>query len=216
MLIPPMRLPTPTRRSQFGIQSAVLGELPDTGLIRLFTHMSMTHDPRAAKNMVPDKVWHAIPADPEIEKLERQRQMLKEGRYRINSKDTETEVRDLTEDVEEEGLNPTVSLRVAERSCLAQILWNQPADLGSDDLFYRRIQATELMTALCLKWETKKRDQRRVRMQAHTRIEEESPRPDPSPLLMYKTQCPFALGQGLVPPGENGSIQPAGCHVRPL
>ncbi|KAI0414731.1 FluG domain-containing protein [Xylaria grammica] len=163
----------------------------------------MTRDPRAAKNMVPDKVWHAIPEDPEIEKLERQRQMLKEGRYRINGKDAEAEIRDLSKrigtagDVEEEDLNPTVSLHVAERSCLAEILWNQLADLGSDDLFYRRIQATELMTALCLKRETKKRDQRRVRMQAHTRIEEGSPRPDPSPLLMYKTQCPFALGRGL-------------------
>ncbi|KAI6080814.1 FluG domain-containing protein [Hypoxylon rubiginosum] len=215
---------------QFDIQNAVLEEPSDAGLIRLFTHMSMTRDPRAAKNMVPDELWHILPADPEIEELERQRQTLKEGQYRINGKDNEVEIRDLSKkirskraqwekdvqrqfreyyfynrptwdiekqaagDVDEEYINPTISLHITERSRLASILCNQPADLKSDELFRLRIQATDLMTALCHKRETKRREQRRAKMQTHLQTEEGFPRSDSFPLLMLKTQCPLCIG----------------------
>ncbi|KAI9861113.1 MAG: hypothetical protein M1813_005542 [Trichoglossum hirsutum] len=55
------------------------------------------------------------------------------------------------------------------------------------------VEAAELMTALCDKRETAK--QRRIRQrQAAVPVKEESPPPDPFPLLMGKTQCPRCIG----------------------
>ncbi|XP_044724710.1 FluG domain-containing protein [Hirsutella rhossiliensis] len=55
---------------QFHLERVVAGEPIDDCLIDLFTHMSLTRDPQARRDMVPDEVWRDMGADPEILDLE--------------------------------------------------------------------------------------------------------------------------------------------------
>jgi hypothetical protein len=222
---------------QFHLQNAFLDEPTEDGLIKLFTHISLTRDPRASKNMVPAEVWRDLPPDPEIIQLEERRAALKGGHYRIRGQNREQEIRKLTREIAskraqrtksvqreyrkyyfynrptwdiemeargedaEEYTEPSINLNIPERARLAEILVNQPADLSYDKLLDLRIQVAELMTALCWKTETVKRDYIRRRAQAEISIKEESPEPDIFPLLMERTQCPRCIGN------EGQSIQ---------
>ena len=42
---------------EFHLERVVAGEPTDDSLIDLFTHMSLTRDPEARRDMVPDEVW---------------------------------------------------------------------------------------------------------------------------------------------------------------
>lgn len=215
---------------QFHLQNAFLEEPTEDGLIKLFTHISLTRDPLASKDMVPDEVWRSLPPDPEIVQLEERRAYLKGGQYRIRGQNREQEIRSLTKaiankraqrtraiqreyreyyfyhrptwDIEkeargedaEEYAEPTINLCIPERARLADILVNQPEGLSYDKLLDLRIQAAELMTALCLKQETVKRDYIRRRAATSIQVKEESPAPDIFPLLMQRTQCPRCIG----------------------
>ncbi|KAK4108882.1 hypothetical protein N656DRAFT_792137 [Canariomyces notabilis] len=95
---------------------------------------------------------------------------------------------------EEEYVEPAVELQITKRAKLAEILCNQPDNLSSAELLELRIQAAELMVALCDKRETRKRDRIRRRVRADGAVKEESPGPDPFPLLMSKKQCPRCIG----------------------
>ena len=95
---------------------------------------------------------------------------------------------------EEEYVEPVIDLQIAERAQLAEILCNQPDDLSSSELLELRIQAAELMVALCGKRETVKRNRIRRRVRADVTVKEESPGPDPFPLLMDRKQCPHCIG----------------------
>ena len=99
---------------------------------------------------------------------------------------------------EEEYVEPAVDLQIPERAQLAEILCNQPDNLSSAELLELRIQAAELMVILCGKREPARPDRirRRARaeVQADVTVKEESPRPDPFPLLMDRKQCPRCIG----------------------
>ncbi|KAK3693261.1 hypothetical protein B0T22DRAFT_496122 [Podospora appendiculata] len=97
---------------------------------------------------------------------------------------------------EEEYVEPAIDLQIPERAQLAEILCNQPDNLSSAELLELRIQATELMVILCGKQETVRPDRirRRVQAQADVAVKEESPGPDPFPLLMDRKQCPRCIG----------------------
>lgn len=215
---------------QFDLQNAFLDEPTEDGLIKLFTHISLTRDPRASRDMVPEEVWRDLPPDPEIVQLEKQRADLKGGLYRIGGHPKEHEIRSLTRliarkraqrtktiqqeyrdyyfynrptwdiemeargEVAEEYLEPTINLCIPERARLAEILVNQPEKLSYKQLLDLRIQATELMTALCGKQETAKRDYIRQRAVADVLVKEEFPEQDIFPLLMQRTQCPRCIG----------------------
>ena len=61
--------------------------------------MSLTRDPEARQDMVPDEVWQGLEPDPEISDLEAQRDKLKNGRYRIRGTKHEDKVRERTKTV---------------------------------------------------------------------------------------------------------------------
>ena len=81
------------------------------------------------------------------------------------------------------------------RAQLAEILCNQPDNLTSIELLKLRIQATELMVILCGEREAPRPGtRRRGQTQANVTVKEESPSPDPFPLLMDRKQCPRYIG----------------------
>ncbi|KAH7176073.1 hypothetical protein EDB81DRAFT_897108 [Dactylonectria macrodidyma] len=61
------------------------------------------------------------------------------------------------------------------------------------DAFQLRVEAAEVVTALCTKRETAKRKHIEQRTQADALIKEESPEPAQFPLQMKKTQCPRCI-----------------------
>ncbi|KAI1026560.1 hypothetical protein LB503_013368 [Fusarium chuoi] len=82
--------------ANFDLQNAFLEEEKESQLFRLFAHVSLTRDPRATADMVPDEVWANLAPDPEIVELEEQRAQLKRGKYRIEGHEKEDEIRQLT------------------------------------------------------------------------------------------------------------------------
>ncbi|KAB5526432.1 hypothetical protein GE09DRAFT_1151480 [Coniochaeta sp. 2T2.1] len=94
----------------------------------------------------------------------------------------------------QEYVEPAIDLQIPERAALAKILCNQPEGLSSTALLALRIQAGELMSILCDKRETIKRDRIRQRALADVMVKEESPESDTFPLLMQRTQCPLCIG----------------------
>lgn len=91
-----------------------------------------------------------------------------------------------------EYVTPAIELHIAERAELAELLVNQPEDLGDEGLLRLHIRAAELMTTLSDRRETAKR--RRILQKAQADVKEESPGPDLFPLLMERTQCPRYIG----------------------
>ena len=84
---------------QFDLQNTVLEEEREDQLYKLFAHVSLTRDPRATRDMVPEEVWANAKPDPEIVALEERRAQLKNGRYRVQGLECEAEVRELTEKI---------------------------------------------------------------------------------------------------------------------
>ncbi|PCD28577.1 hypothetical protein AU210_011136 [Fusarium oxysporum f. sp. radicis-cucumerinum] len=85
--------------ANFDLQNAFLEEEKQSQLFRLFAHVSLTRDPRATADMVPEEVWASLPPDPEIVKLEEERAELKEGNYRIDGHIHEEKIRQLTQEI---------------------------------------------------------------------------------------------------------------------
>ena len=232
--------------ANFDLQNAFLEEEKQDQLFRMFAHVSLTRDPRAVRDMVPDEVWVNTPPDPEITALEEKRASLKQGRYRIEGLENEEEIRTLTNqirtrrverekrivkeyreyhfyhrptwdieaqargEVEEEYEEPTIDLAIPERARLAEILCYQPKKCTSEEIFQYRIEAIDLMVALCDKKETGNGSRTRPKGQVRQFIKQElpelettpEPEPDPFPLLMEATQCPDCIGDKQLPLGE--------------
>ncbi|KJZ70767.1 hypothetical protein HIM_09851 [Hirsutella minnesotensis 3608] len=217
---------------EFHLERVVADEPTEDCLIDLFTHMSLTRDPKAKQNMVPDKVLRNLPPDPEIVALEEKREQLKKGRYRIQGAEHEEEIRQLTRSIrtkraqrekdlrrqyreyyfyhrptweierqlagdsqEDEGSVevPVVDLHLSERARLAKLLCHQPDDLSFDEFCQIRIEAAELMVALCEKRETVKR-KCIPDVRPNDVAPKDSPTLDSFPLMMGKTQCPYCIG----------------------
>lgn len=85
--------------AKFDLQNAFLEEEKEVQLFRMFAHVSLTRDPRAVRDMVPKEVWEAAPPDPEIVKLEEERDSLKQGLSRIEGSADEGRIRQLTSDI---------------------------------------------------------------------------------------------------------------------
>jgi len=77
----------------FDIQNTFLGEQTEDQLYKLFAHVSLTRDPRATRDMVPDAVWENMPPDPEITALRQRRAELKGDSYLVQGHEHEEEVR---------------------------------------------------------------------------------------------------------------------------
>jgi hypothetical protein len=224
--------------ANFDLQNAFLEEEKQSQLFRLFAHVSLTRDPRAAADMVPEDVWASLPPDPEIIELEQQRAELKQGNYRIDGHTDEEKIRQLTQEIrkkraqrdrqvvkqyreyyfynrptwdierqargeeEEEYAEPDINVTIPERAALAKIFCRQPDDLTEDQIFERKIEAVNLMVALCDKRETAKRDRIQQRAKACLSIKTEPleiehetlPSPDRFPLLLHAAQCPDCIG----------------------
>src|SRR5688572_33202463 len=82
--------------ANFDIQNAFLEEEKESQLFRLFAHVSLTRDPRATADMVPDEVWANLAPDQEIVELEEQRAQLKSGNYRIEGCENEAQIRHIS------------------------------------------------------------------------------------------------------------------------
>ncbi|RKL20511.1 hypothetical protein BFJ72_g15059 [Fusarium proliferatum] len=206
--------------ANFDLQNAFLEEEKESQLFRLFAHVSLTRDPRVTADMVPDEVWANLAQDPEIVELEEQRAQLKRGKYRIEGHEDEEEIRQLTNKIrtkrayrekqvargeeEEEYTEPVVDVHIPERDRLANILCHQPDGLTEDQVLEQRIEAIQLMVALCDKRETVKRHrvQQNVRTQAQPHIKTEPSEADSEPehnlnqfpILMQPGQCPDCIG----------------------
>ncbi|GKU11529.1 unnamed protein product [Fusarium langsethiae] len=224
--------------ANFDLQNAFLEEEKESQLFRLFAHVSLTRDPRATADMVPDEVWANLAPDLEIVELEEQRAQLKRGKYRVEGHENEEEIRRLTNKIrtkrayrekqvvkeyredyfyhrptwdieqqargeeEEEYMEPVIDVHIPERARLANILCHQPDGLAEDQVLEQRIEAIQLMVALCDKRETIKRHrvQQNARTPPHIKTEpsEAGSEPEPSlnqfPLLMQAGQCPDCIG----------------------
>jgi hypothetical protein len=133
----------------------------------------------------------------------REKQVVKEYRedyfYHRPTWDIEQQTRG--ED-EEEYMEPVIDVHVPERARLANILCHQPDGLTEDQILKRRVEAIQLMVALCDKRETAKRHrvQQNARARSHIKTEpsEAGSEPEPSlnqfPLLMQAGQCPDCIG----------------------
>ena len=84
---------------QFDIQNAFLDEPSEDSLIRLFTHVSLSRDPRARRNMVPDKVWERLRSHPDITALEKKRTILRGGKHRYQGRKNAPVIRELTKKI---------------------------------------------------------------------------------------------------------------------
>ncbi|KAJ4307540.1 hypothetical protein N0V84_012658 [Fusarium piperis] len=169
----------------------------------MFAHVSLTRDLRATRDMAPQEVWANLQPDPEIGAWEERRASLKQGRSRIQGLEAEAEIRQLIAKIraktargekEEEYADPEVDLAILERARLAGIWCNQPSDWSEEELAQRRVEAIDLMVALCDKRETIRRDRIRARRQIEPAIKQESPEPEPFPLLLNPNQCPDCVG----------------------
>ncbi|KAH7309929.1 FluG domain-containing protein [Stachybotrys elegans] len=85
--------------ANFDMQNAFLEAEKESQLFRLFAHVSLTRDPRATADMVPEEVWANLAPDPEIVELEQERARLKQGRYRIEGHEAEERIRKLTNEI---------------------------------------------------------------------------------------------------------------------
>ncbi|KAK7211084.1 hypothetical protein V2G26_018262 [Clonostachys chloroleuca] len=103
---------------------------------------------------------------------------------------------------EEEYAKPVINVTIRERAGLAAIFCYQPDDWTEDQIFQRRIEAIDLMVALCDKRETIKRDRIQQWAKACLAIKTEPleashkslPSPDRFPLLLHAAQCPDCIG----------------------
>jgi hypothetical protein len=220
-------------RVRFDVQSAVLERPSADGVLRMLTHMSLMRDPRAPVH-VPDDVLAAFPPDHHITALEQQREQLKVGIYRIQGRDVEAEVRQLTaaigsarsrrrkiiseeyradyfrrrptEDIERQNggqeeesyVEPVIQHQIPERMQLAELMCTHITKISAQDAIHRRIQAAELMQALCDCQEVAPRYQLQPRLPPRTMFKEESPEVGPLapviPLVCGKSQCIFCIG----------------------
>ena len=96
---------------EFDLQNAFLDEPLEDGLIALFTHISITRDPRASYDMVPEEVWKALPPDPDIARLESERASLKDGKYRVQGTAQEGQVQFLTKEINKKRAQRNKALR---------------------------------------------------------------------------------------------------------
>ena len=85
------------------------------------------------------------------------------------------------EEAEVEFVAPAIELYIPERAELAEILVNQPEDLGNKGLLQLRIRSIKLIIALNNKRETAKR--RRALQKVQPNIDKESYYVDPFPIL---------------------------------
>ncbi|KAI0526175.1 FluG domain-containing protein [Xylaria bambusicola] len=85
--------------ANFDLQNAFLEEEKESQLFRLFAHVSLTRDPRATADMVPEEVWANLAPDPEIVELEEERARLKQGHYRIEGHKEEEKIQKLTNEI---------------------------------------------------------------------------------------------------------------------
>jgi len=86
-------------KMKFHLQNTVLHEPHEDALLEMLTHISITRDPRAGRDMVPDEVWRDLQPDPDIVELEQRRESLKNDQYRIQGQDNEQEIRNLTKEI---------------------------------------------------------------------------------------------------------------------
>jgi hypothetical protein len=85
--------------ANFDLQNAFLEEEMEDELFRVFAHVGLTRDPRATRDMVPAEVWEELLPDPEITALEEQRTALRQGKYRYQGLQVESQIRELTDTI---------------------------------------------------------------------------------------------------------------------
>ncbi|KAL2133499.1 hypothetical protein VTI74DRAFT_2264 [Chaetomium olivicolor] len=204
----------------FHLQNAFLDESTEDSLLGMLSYIGLMRDLRASKDIVPDEVWKMMPPDLEIEALQGRGHSSKAARQKNAVRRAYREdyfhnrpTWDIEADgqKEEEYAEPTTDLHIRERAQLAEILCNQPDNLSATELLELRIQAAELIVALCGKRETAKRKCIRRRARADVTAKEESPAPEPFPLLMDRKQCPSTSGMEPCPmrKGHSGTVEPA-------
>ena len=208
---------------QFHLQNAFLDEPTEDGLIGMVTHLGLTRDSRARKDMVPSEVLHRIPPDLEIEKLRAKRQQLKGGRHRIKGTKNEQEIRRLGTAIQrkEDQRRKTFKKNFRKHYFHNRPTWeieNQTHGMDeeyveptinlqiperarlaeilcgqSEDLSIEELSELRIEAANLMVTLADKRETAR-REKAEERTIAEPPEQDPFPLLMDKTQCPRCIG----------------------
>ena len=120
---------------QFDIQNAFIDEPSEDSLIGLFTHVSLSRDPRAQRNMVPDEVRETLPPELEITALEIQREALKNGRHRYRGRENEQKIRDLTRRIRAKRSRRDKELQESYRSFYFynRLTWDVENESGEEE-----------------------------------------------------------------------------------
>ena len=93
----------------------------------------------------------------------------------------------------DEYVEPVIKHKLLERTQLQGLICDFSENLATKDIVLRRIRTIDLMVALCCRREVQRPKPRSIIVQQEP-IKEESPAPEPFPLLCKKTQCPICIG----------------------
>lgn len=95
--------------------------------------------------------------------------------------------------VEEEYSESVVQHQVQERAQLAELICTIAKDPTKQEILKRRISTIDLVVVLCHRRELQRQYQPCVTPLEELLIKEESPDPQPFPVVCRKTQCPFCI-----------------------
>jgi hypothetical protein len=96
--------------------------------------------------------------------------------------------------VEEEYIEPVIEYEIPQRAQLADLICSRATDITPQDAAKRRNESAGLMLTLRHRREIPRRYRLRVTLPPHPLVKEETPDPEPFPLVCAKTQCPFCIG----------------------
>jgi hypothetical protein len=183
-------------KSVADVPEAVFEALPDDlEIVELKEQQELLKDGvyQIRGTLVEDKV-QSLTAEIHKRKVKRQSIIFEEfwaEYFRLRPKeDIEKQSRG---EAEEQYVKPVVQHQIAERTELADLICTFSTDLTLQEIPQRRIRAIDLMTALCHKREVPRRCLPRVTPPKETLTKQESPAPEPFPLVCMKTQCPFCI-----------------------
>ncbi|KAH7194998.1 hypothetical protein DER44DRAFT_849720 [Fusarium oxysporum] len=143
------------RFARRGAGNAANEEEKKSQLFRLFAYVSLTCNPRAMADIVPnERGKYRIEGHKNKEKIRQLTNKIQIKRAYYKKQDSRQQVRG---EEEEECIEPVVNIYIPERNRLVNLLYYQPEGLTEDQVLEQRIKAIQLMVALCDKRETVKR-----------------------------------------------------------
>ncbi|PVH67660.1 hypothetical protein DL98DRAFT_443130, partial [Cadophora sp. DSE1049] len=127
------------KRVLFDVLSAVLERPSANSILRILTYISFIRNPRALIH-IPDDILTALPPDPSIVGLKKQRAQLKAKAYKIQRIKVEAEQ-------EREYIKPVVKYQIPEQAQLAELLYTYITSITTQEIITRRIHFISFIIA---------------------------------------------------------------------